>query len=175
MEVWRGITEGLNAVIVNPSVILGPGNWQTGSPSFFRLVDNGFKYYTEGVTGYVDVRDLAEIMVQLMESDIIGERFTISAENISYKQFLTGIANALGKPAPHQSISRRQADLFSAFEAVLAALFGKEPRMTKETVHIAFAKSYYGNDKLKKVFPYTYKSIEQSIKDIALIYKENTN
>lgn len=171
MEVWRGITEGLNAVIVNPSVVLGPGNWEKGSPSFFKLIDRGFKYYTEGVTGYLDVRDLAEIMVQLMESNITGERFIVSAENLSYRQFLTTISDALGRPSPYQSISRRQAGIYAVFEAIKSAMFGKEPRMTKEAVHIAFAKSYYDNNKLGKILPYAYRPISQSVKDIATMYK----
>jgi dihydroflavonol-4-reductase len=87
LEVWRGITEGLNAVIVNPSVVLGAGNWETGSPSIFSAVNDGMRFYTEGSMGYVDVVDVVEIMIRLMESEISGERYIVSAENISFKDF----------------------------------------------------------------------------------------
>ena len=43
MEVWRGIEEGLDAVIVNPSIIMGPGNWEIGSPKLFQSIWKGFK------------------------------------------------------------------------------------------------------------------------------------
>jgi dihydroflavonol-4-reductase len=174
MEVWRGITEGMNGVIINPSVILGPGNWQSGSPSFFRLISNGFKYYTNGVTGFVDVRDVAEIMVQLMESNISGERFTVSAENLTYKQFFDFIADALNKPKPDKHISQQRANLFRRIEAVLTTFNGKEPSITKETIHIAYANSFYANDKLKKAIPVKYTPIEQTVRDIALIYSKLT-
>ena len=61
-EVWRGIEEGLNAVIVNPSVILGPGDWKSGSPAFFSRIGKGLKFYTSGINGFVDVRDVSKAM-----------------------------------------------------------------------------------------------------------------
>jgi len=84
-EIWRAMEEGLNAVIVNPSLILGPGFWEDNS-GLFRLVWQGLKYYTRGVNGYVDVRDLSKVMVRLMDRNIFGERFIVSAENLSYEQ-----------------------------------------------------------------------------------------
>lgn len=86
-EVWRSIAEGLNAVIVNPSIIVGAGNWNSGSCKLFTTVNNGFKYYTEGKTGYVDVRDVVKIVYALMESDITNERFILNSENVSYRDF----------------------------------------------------------------------------------------
>ncbi|MBK7440418.1 MAG: NAD-dependent epimerase/dehydratase family protein [Bacteroidetes bacterium] len=61
-EVWRAMAEGLNAVIVNPSIIVGAGNWDSGSCKLFTTIYNGFKYYTNGVTGYVDVRDVLNLL-----------------------------------------------------------------------------------------------------------------
>lgn len=56
-EVWRGVAEGLDAVIVNPATI-GPGNWKTNSSMIFRQVWKGLHFYTSGVNGFVDVRDV---------------------------------------------------------------------------------------------------------------------
>lgn len=173
MEVWRGITEGLNAVIVNPSVILGPGDWTNGSPSLFRLIDKGFDYYTTGVTGYVDVRDLVNVMVQLMESDIGNERFTVSAENLSYKQFFDYVAKALKKPVPQKQLARWKAEILWRLEALLGLLTGKSPRITKETAHIAYSKSFYDSNKLKDAIGCSFTPIEQTILHIASVYEQN--
>lgn len=99
-EVWRGIAEGLDAVIVNPSVIIGPGNWSKGSPALFLKSWNGLRFYTHGMNGYVDVRDVADAMIFLMEHDVKNERFILNSENIDYKTLFTYMANALGKKAP---------------------------------------------------------------------------
>jgi nucleoside-diphosphate-sugar epimerase len=173
MEVWRGITEGMNAVIVNPSVILGPGDWTNGSPSLFRLIDKGFDYFTSGVTGYVDVRDLVNVMVQLMESDIANERFTVSAENLSYKQFFDYVAIALNKPVPQKQLARWKAEVFWRLEALLGLLTGKSPRITKETAHIAYSKSFYNSNKLKEAIGCSFTPIEQTIRHIASVYEQN--
>ena len=86
-EVWRGIAEGLNAVIINPSVIIGAGRWDTGSSKMISQVWKGLRFYSGGVSGFVDVKDVTKIMIQLMQSDITAERFILSSENISYKIF----------------------------------------------------------------------------------------
>src|SRR5204862_1154488 len=86
-EVWRGVQEGLNAVIVNPSIIIGPGNWTTGSSNIISSASKGMKYYTHGVTGFIDVRDVSRCMILLMENEIKNERFILCSENIAYKDF----------------------------------------------------------------------------------------
>lgn len=99
MEVQRGIAEGLNAVMVNPSIILGVGDWHKGSSAMFRNAFNEFPWYTDGGTGLVDARDVADAMIRLMDSDISGARFIVSAENWSYRKIFTEMANGFGEKA----------------------------------------------------------------------------
>ena len=96
-EVWRASAEGLDVVIVNPSVILGPGDWTRGSSKIFQRIFNGLIFYTEGSTGYVDVSDVAESIIQLLFSDIKNERFIVSGANLKYRDCFDRIAVALGK------------------------------------------------------------------------------
>ena len=65
MEVWRAIAEGLNAVIVNPSTILGFGDWNNTSCALFKTAYNEFPWYTDGVNGFVDVNDTAKAVVSV--------------------------------------------------------------------------------------------------------------
>ncbi len=93
MEVWRGIAEGLDAVIVNPAVILGEGDASKSSTNLFQIVYDEFPYYTLGCTAWVDVKDVAQSMIALMESDHSAERYIINAENWPYHDLLVHVAH----------------------------------------------------------------------------------
>jgi nucleoside-diphosphate-sugar epimerase len=97
MEVWRGMGEGLDAVIINPSTVLGFGNWHDSSCAIFKNSYKGFPWYTKGVNGFVAVEDVAKIAVLLMESNIIEERFIINHENWEFKKLFDAIADGFGQ------------------------------------------------------------------------------
>jgi len=139
MEVWRGIGEGLNAVIVNPVVILGGSDWTKGSTEIFKSVYDEFPWYTEGISGFVDVDDVVKAMVLLMNSDIEAEKFILSADNISFKQLFTMIAEAFNKKPPHKKVTPFIAAMVWRLEAVKGKLSGKSPLLTKETAKTAQA------------------------------------
>jgi dihydroflavonol-4-reductase len=164
LEVWRGIGEGLHAVIVNPVVILGAGNWEGGSSRIFKSVYEEFPWYTEGVTGFVDVRDVAKAMIQLMESDVRAERFIISAGDMSYRELFNLIAGAFGKKQPHRKVTPFLARLVWRLEAIKSRITGSEPLVTRETAATAMAKVHFDNGKLKKFLPdFTYHDIPGTI------------
>ena len=175
MEVWRGIAEGLTAVIVNPSVILGPGNWNSGSSSFFPTIARGFKYYTNGTNGYVDVRDVSKSMITLMESEISGERFLITSSNLSYKELFTNIAEALGVTPPQIYAHPKLSSLACKLETIRAKLFFSQPKITKNTVRSSHKKLLYSNQKILTATGIEFRSIESSIKEIAAIYRKDFN
>jgi nucleoside-diphosphate-sugar epimerase len=167
MEVWRGIAEGLNAVIVNPTIILGAGDWNKSSSEIFKTVYKEFPYYTEGVTGFVDVIDVVNAMITLMNSDISAERFIISAENISYKDLFEMIAAAFHKKPPHKNVTPFMATAVWRLEAVKSLFTGKAPFITKETARTALAKVYFDNSKLLLAVPsFNYTSLKNSIERI---------
>lgn len=176
MEVWRGIGEGLNAVIVNPVIILGAGDWNSGSSKIFQSVYNEFPWYTEGVTGYVDVRDLANAMIQLMDSDISAERFIISAGNRTYRDVFNLIAKAFGKRQPYKQVTPLMARIVWRIEKIKSRFTGKEPLVTKETAATALAKVNFDNSKLKKFLPgFSYRSIEETITDTCARFQQKLN
>ena len=100
MEVWRGIEEGLNAVIVCPAIILGPGKREKGSSMIFKQVWKGLFFYTSGTNGFVDVRDVVNVMIQLMKGKIKSERFILCSESIPFKKTFDHIAKALERKNP---------------------------------------------------------------------------
>jgi len=167
IEVWRGVAEGLNAVIVNPTIILGAGNWNKGSSEIFKSVFNEFPYYSDGVTGFVDVQDVVAAMIALMNSSISAERFIISAENISYKDLFYTIAEAFNKKPPHKKITPFMAAAVWRFEATKSLFTGKAPFITKETARTALAKVYFDNSKLLEAVPsFNYTPLKKSVERI---------
>ena len=169
-EIWRGMEEGLNAYIVNPSVILGPGFWDGGNSGLFSLVWKGLKYYTRGINGYIDVRDLSKAMRMLMESDISGERFIVSSENCSYQQVFEYMAKHLGKPAPKINVPPALTDIAWRVEAVRSFIMRTKPEVTKEMATTTAQIYTYSNEKIKKAIGFEFKPVEQSIKEICEIF-----
>jgi nucleoside-diphosphate-sugar epimerase len=168
-EVWRGMEEGLNAVIVNPSFILGPGFWADNS-GLFRLVFEGLKYYTDGINGYVDARDIAKAMIQLMDRGIFNERFILSADNISYKQLFGMMAKYLGKPAPAIKVPNFVTDIVWRIEAARTFFTKSTPIITKEMALTTQQKYWYTNEKLRNALGFDFIPLEQSIREICELY-----
>lgn len=166
MEVWRGIAEGLEAVIVNPAVIIGKNAGSEGSGAIFKLVKEGLKFYTDGATGIVDVVDVAKCMILLMNSESTGERYTISSDNLNYKTFFEEIAKGFGLKPP--AIEAKPWMLGIAWRAVkLASLFtGKAPALTKDSARSSFNLSYYSNEKIKTTININFKPLTESIREV---------
>lgn len=176
LEVWRGIGEGLDAVMVNPVVILGTGDWGAGSSRIFKSVYEEFPWYTDGITGFVDVRDVAKAMILLMESKIIAERFILSAEDRSFGDVFNLIAKAFGKKAPHKRVTPFLAKMVWRLEKIKSFFTRKEPMITKETATTALAKVHFNNSKFLKYFPgFTYHTIEETIADTCAGLQQKLN
>ena len=167
MEVWRGIGEGLQAVIVNPVIILGSGDWDKGSSELFKTAYKEFAWYTEGITGFVDVADVVKGMIMLMESEVNSERFIFSAENKTYKEVLTEMAKNFGKKPPYKKVTPLIASIVWRLAAVKSFLSGISPMLTKETSAKAMAVTRFNNKKFLQFFPgFNYTPIEKSIQRI---------
>ncbi|WP_461450841.1 NAD-dependent epimerase/dehydratase family protein [Mucilaginibacter sp.] len=166
MEVWRGIAEGLDAVIVNPSLILGPNAGKTGTGALFITVRTGLKFYTQGTGGFVDVRDVAKCMIDLMNSDISGERYIINAENISYKNITAQIADCFGIPRPSMLAKPWIMELVWRTASVVSAITGKDPSMDKVAAQTASLTNNYDNSKIKAAINIEFRKISETVKDV---------
>lgn len=174
-EVWRGMAEGLNAVIVNPSIIIGPGNWQAGSPKLFDTMWNGLLFYTGGSNGFVDVNDVAACMIALMEGGQSNERYIINSENIPYEQFFGWMAEALGVSPPRYKAGPFLSGLAWRGLALKALLTGKKSSITRETAETANQSYNYSNAKIKKETGMDFMPVRESIfKTASFFLKEKT-
>lgn len=166
MEVWRGIAEGLDAIIVNPSVIIGAGAGFKGSGAIFKLVKEGLSYYTRGATGLVDVQDVASCMISLMNSPIREERFTISAENYPYQQLLAEIAKGFSLKAPAREAKPWMLGIAWRAAKLASLVSGKPAALTRDSARSSLNKSLYSNEKITSATGITFKPLSQSIAEI---------
>ena len=176
MEVWRGTQEGVPAVIVNPGVVLGPGYWKGGSSgSLFKIIHKGLKYYSTGTTGYIDVWDVSKIMVTLMTSDIVNERFILVAENLSFKSFQEFVSKTLNVPAAKKEITTFLLEIGWRLDWLNHKIFGKRRRLSKQMARTIQNKSFYDNSKIKSAIGFEFNPLETSIESISQLYLKDLN
>ena len=163
-EVWRASQEGLDVVIINPSVILGPGDWTKGSSQIFKRIHKGLKFYSTGSTGYVDVVDVSNSLISLLFSDIKNERFIVNGANLKYRDIFNRIAVIFGKPKATIKVSPLLKEIAWRLEAIRSFIYGKKPLITKETANSAMTDSSYSTEKIIKTMGFIFTDIDITIK-----------
>jgi dihydroflavonol-4-reductase len=172
LEVWRGISEGLDAVILNPSTILGYGDWENGSSAIFKNIHKQFKWYTPGINGFVDVEDVARATLMLMESNISGERYIVNGDTWSFRQLQDTIADNFNKKRPGKLATPFLLGIAWRMEKFKSFFSGKKPLLTKESARVAASKTWFENDKLLKAFPgFSFTPLEETIKKACEKYR----
>ncbi|HEY1870512.1 MAG TPA: SDR family NAD(P)-dependent oxidoreductase [Chitinophagaceae bacterium] len=176
MEVWRGIGEGLNAVIVNPSTVLGYGDWNTSSCRIFKTIYDEFPWYSTGINGFVDVEDIAKATVLLMESDITEQRFILNGDNWSFEQLFNTIADAFGKRHPKLRATPFLGNIAWRMEIIKSWLSGNKPLLTKESAKVAHSRTFFGNDKILSAIPeFSFTPLQESIQKACKKYLQAIN
>lgn len=164
-EVWRGIEEGLNAIMVNPCVILGAGNWNDSSLTIFRTLEKGLKFYPPGSNATVDARDVSTVMIALMKSDIHSDRFLCIGSNQSFYDLMSEIAKQLNVKSPTIKTGRFIVEVVRRFSWFFSLFSSKKPSITKETVQSLFGNSFYDNARIKKAIGYEFKPLNETIEN----------
>ncbi len=163
LEVWRGAQEGLNVVMVNPGVILGPGIWRYGSGSLFKKIYKGLSYYPMGSVGYVAVNDVVSCMITLMKSDIVNERFILVSENWSYKLVIDTISKALKVKAPKKGVTAKLLSLVWRADWLKHKITGSRRVLSKTMAKTLSENSVYDNTKIKTAIAFKFTPIETVI------------
>ena len=167
-EIWRGIEEGLDAVIVNPSIIFGPANWETGSAKMFKTIWDGMKFYTKGVTGFVHVKDVTRAMIELMSDSNFAtcknQRFLLNSENLSYQNVFSQIANELDKPTPKIFASNFLLGIVWRVLAFASFITQKPSMITRDSVANSNAVNNFDGSKITRTLDFKYLPISDSIK-----------
>ncbi|GAA4312979.1 NAD-dependent epimerase/dehydratase family protein [Nibribacter koreensis] len=163
VEVWRGISEGLKAVIVNPAIVLGPADWKRSSTQLFKYAWDEHAFYTAGYANFVDVRDVVQAMTLLMQGDHWGRRFILNAHQITYQEFFQRVATCFTKKPPTIKVSNWLTEVIWRAEALRGKLIGSRPLITKETARVAKEKHFYSNAKIKEALGFEFRPLEDTL------------
>lgn len=163
VEVFRGQEEGLSTVILNPSVILAPADWNRSSAQLFKYVSDEKKFYIDSNLNYVDVRDVAEVVIKVMSSGIEGERFIVNGGTISFIDFFTLVARRLGKRPPFIRLDAGALHFAAVLETLRSKILRKEPLLTIETARLAGTHFSYRSEKIAKTLHFEFQSIDSTI------------
>jgi len=175
MEVWRGTQEGLDAVIVNPGIILGTSPEGGGSGVIVSLAASGIPFYPSGAMGIVDVQDVVKVMIDLMDSETKNEQFILVSENVTYKQLLSKLAPLFGKKPPTKKLSKRTMYFLSGMDWLSHKFFRTKRRLIKATVRSMFSTSLYDASKIKNKFVFHFTPTEQTLERIAKERRKESN
>lgn len=163
LEVWRAWAEGLNTIIINPSLVLGPGDWDRSSTQVFKYIEQENRFYTGGIVNYVDVRDVAEVTYRLLESGHYGERFIVNADSVSYKELFDTIATKMGKKAPQIQVKGPVIRMAIIIEKIRSRLSGNKPMVTDELEQVSKNRHIYANDKIKQAVGIEFRQLDETV------------
>lgn len=174
MEVWRGTQEGLDAVIVNPGVILGSGYWNTGSGVILKSVAKGIPFYTTGTIAIVDVKDVVTTVIKLMKSSIVNQRYVLVCKSIYYKEFLTILAQNLHTKPPTKEAPKWVLHLLASLDGFAHVVFGKKRQLSKATVNSLYNATFYDSSKIEKELDITFTPYKETILKVTANYLQKS-
>ena len=167
MEVWRGAQEGLEVVIVNPGVILGPGFRKSGSGPLLQSFNNSKGYYFKGGTGFVGVYDVVAILIRLMQSNLKNERFILVSHNATFKEIQHLVADVMGGKKANRPVPKWIIDLLWRLDWLKSKILGKKRALTRQTAQSLNQRLFYSAEKIEKALDYTFEPIEETIANCA--------
>lgn len=170
-EVWRANEEGMEVVIINPSIVFGAGNFNDSSLTIFKSVKQGLKFYSPGQNAFIDARDVVDCFIKLMESNVSGERFLCISENKKFKVVLDTIARELNTKKPSVCPPKSLATAIGKLNEFIFRILGGSPSITNETAHSAYSEMTYSNEKIKQQLNHSFILVEESIKNVVAFYR----
>ena len=162
-EAFRGAAEGLNTSIVNPCLIIGPGNWHRSSLTILKAGSKGMKYYPPGGNAIVDARDVSNIVLKLLYSEESGEKYLTIGHNLSFKDLLGLIAKSMNQKAPTKKLNKTLAYFTAATIENIYRIFRKRSPISIESIQSAYKTLEYSNEKVKKRFDYEFHTLEDTM------------
>jgi nucleoside-diphosphate-sugar epimerase len=175
LEVMRGHEEGLEVVIVNPSVILGPGDWNKSSSKIFDYVWRERSFYSDMSINYVDVKDVTRAIIQLMNNGVDGERYILNAGNISCQLLFEKIAKNFKKKPPTIRVGKNLVLWLANLEQLRSLITGSTSLITKETAQLAKSLVTYNNQKIKNKLNFEFQTIDETLKWCCEYYMKKAN
>lgn len=166
LEVWRGAAEGLSAVIVNPSVVLGPGDWHRSSTRLLRYAYDEHRFYTRGLLNFVDVRDVVAHLLRLtldLPAQPTAERYILNGGTCLLGDFLGQVAEEFGRRPPTVAVPDWAAEIIWRLEHGRALLTGGRPLITRDTARAGRQRIEYDTRKVQQATALDFRPLAETI------------
>ena len=178
IEIWRGQQEGLKVAVLNPGIILGPGFWNKGSGQLFSAVANGMSFYTKGISGFVAVTDVVQLLILAMktnlDNEINREQFVVIEGNYSYEVIINTISEALKVTKPRFYASPWLTKIAWRLDWIAATVFNQKRKLSKETARSSHSTDLYSNEKATTTFDFQFRNIKEYIHEIEVLLSKST-
>lgn len=173
LQVWRGMAEGLEGLILNPATILGAGDWSTGSCALFKQIHDGFPWYTDGINGFVDVKDMARATRLALESSITEQRYLICAENWKFRDLQQAMADGFGVKGPRRKATPFLLGLAWRMAVLKGWITGQSQLLSKESARVGVSQTRFDNQKWLQAFPsFQYRPLKETIEEACQHYRK---
>jgi len=136
----------------------------------FAQIHKGYPFYTTGVNGFVDVRDVADVTMLVLDKDISGEKYIVSSENVCFNDLMWMIADALGVKRAKYRTGKLLGEIAWRGEWLLSKITGKRALVTREVIEMAMCDFRYDNRKVCKELSFEFRPVAQTVKDVAALY-----
>ncbi|HEX5035593.1 MAG TPA: SDR family oxidoreductase [bacterium] len=173
-EVRRGVEKGLDAVIVNPSIVFGPGDLNLNAGAMiFQAARGKIAVYPRGGGCTCSVEDVAQGHVLAFEKGKTGELYILGGDNYSWKDLFTIICEVVGRPPPKIRVPGAAFQLFSLGWDLVSRVTHKEPALTPESARITLKTVFYSSEKAVRELGYAISPFRDTIRQTYEWYLAN--
>ena len=159
---------GLNACVVHPSGIMGPGDYAIGEPTqnLIRIINGELPMGIDGDFNLCDVRDLAQGTIGAALKGRCGECYILANEPVTFKEFCRMVTEESGGKKVSVFLPTFAANLMASMMEAKAKKSGEKPLMTTFNVYSMDRNNQFDSSKAKKEFGYTTRPYEETIHDM---------
>ena len=164
--VIKAAQNGLPAIIVNPTFMLGPYDSTPSSGQMLIALSEGKLFgYTKGGKNYICVKDVAVGIANALDKGRIGESYILGHENLTYKEAFLKMAAIMQVPAPKLPLPAWVVLPFGLLNNLSASLLGKRPAISLPLARIACEEHYYSSAKAVQELELPQTPIEVGIRE----------
>ncbi|MDE3057389.1 MAG: SDR family oxidoreductase [Bacteroidota bacterium] len=174
IEIESAVDRGLDAVMINPTVIIGPGDIHFHGGSIIRSVQRGLvPFYIKGGMNVVYVDDVVNVHVDAAEKGRTGERYIAGGENLTHKQIFQTTAEILGKRPPRLKIPVPLLKLAAGGFDIAASILRTQPLISTELISGAGLYNWYSSAKAERELGYRPTPFREAVEKTCQWYREH--
>ena len=172
--ILKSNSDDLEVIIVHPSGVIGPYEYIKSNMGqlIIDCATGRMKAYIKGGYNFVDVRDVANGIIQACEKGKPGECYILAGHSISIEELMSIIEKLTGKKAAKFKIARWFAYITGVFSEVFYKIVKEKPLFTSYAVYTTGTNCNFSIEKAKKELGYTIRDIKETISDTIEWYKE---